>query len=111
MLVELGDGLLQTADSQEEMQIYLDLVRIAWNMALEPPARSKTELKRFIKKQRRYAPSVKGLKALEGERRRMVERKRHLFPDIDKEALFAQAIHVDGGDYTIRAYFDPGEQA
>lgn len=59
MLIAVSGELLQAVDSQMEMQAHLDLVKTAWNMATKSGDKRKLELKRFMSKQKKYAPSAK----------------------------------------------------
>ena len=50
MLVHVGGELLNSANSVQEMQARLDIVRAAWNMSLNSRMERKAELKKFINK-------------------------------------------------------------
>lgn len=106
MLIRVGGDLLQSVNNQQEMQAHLDLVKTAWNMAINPQAKRHVELQRFIKKQKLYAPNIEALKGLEWEIRRVMKQKDRLYPEIDNEVVLAEAIEKGKDDYTIRAYFE-----
>ncbi len=106
MLINVGGGLLHVVNNQQEMQAHLDLVKTAWNMAINPQAKRQTELKRFIKKQKKYAPGIEALKGLEWEIRRIMKQKDRLYPEINSKVVLAEAIEKGKDDYTIRAYFE-----
>jgi hypothetical protein len=106
MLIAVSGDLLQSVDSQMEMQAHLDLVKEAWNMALESGDKRQRKLKRFINKQKRYAPSLEALKALEWEFRRMMKKKDKLFPEVNSKVVVAEAVEKGKDDYIIRAYFE-----
>ena len=105
MLVHVGGDLLKFVNSQQEMQARLDIVKTAWNMSLNSRADTKVELKRFIKKQRKLAPSNEALKGLELEIKRIIKQKNLLYPEIDSEVVNAEAIEKEKDDYEIKAYF------
>lgn len=111
MLIDVGGDLLQVVNNQQEMQVHLDLVKIAWNMATYPLSNRKTELKRFIKKRRKYAPSIEALKGLEWEMRRIMKQKDRLYPEINHKVVIAEAIEKGKDDYVIRAYFEVNDKA
>jgi len=105
MLVHVGGDLLKFVNSQQEMQARLDIVKTAWNMSLNSRADTKVELKRFIKKQRKLAPSNEALKGLELEIKRIIKQKNLLYPEINSEVVNAEAIEKEKDDYEIKAYF------
>ena len=109
MLIAVSGELLQSVDSQQEMQAHLDLVKTAWNMATESGDKRKRELKKFILKQKKYAPSAEALKGLGWEMRRIMKQKDLLFPDIHNKVVNAEAIEKAKDDYIIRAYFEAEE--
>jgi hypothetical protein len=106
MLIAVSGELLQAVDDQQEMQAHLDLVMTAWNMATESGDKRKQKLKRFISKQKKYAPSTEALKGLEWEVRRIMKQKDLLFPEIHNKVVIAEAIEKGKDDYIIRAYFE-----
>ena len=106
MLIKVGGDLLQVVKNKQEMQAHLDLVKTAWNMAIKPQSKKQIALKRFIKKQRKYAPSIEALKGLEWELRRIIKQKDILYPEISNRIVFAEAIDNGNDNYTIRAYFE-----
>jgi len=106
MLIRVGGDLLQSVNNQQEMQAHLDLVKSAWNMAINPQTKRQVELKRFIKKQKKYAPNTEALKGLEWEIRRIMKQKDRLYPEIDSKVVLAEAIEKGKDDYTIRAFFE-----
>lgn len=111
MLIDVGGDLLQVVNNQKEMQTHLDLVKTAWNMATNSQAVRKTKLKRFIKKQKKYAPSIEALKGLEWEIRRIMKQKDRLYPEINHKVVIAEAIEKGKDDYVIRAYFEINDKA
>lgn len=111
MLINVGGDLLRVVDSQQEMQSHLDLVKIAWNMAIYSQPKRKAKLKRFIKKQEEYAPSVEALKGLEWEIRRIIKQKDRLYPEINSKVVMAEAVEKGKDDYIIRAYFQTIREA
>ena len=106
MLIAVSGELLQSVDSQQEMQAHLDLVKTAWNMATESGDKRKQELKRFMSMQERYAPSAEALKTLEWEMRKIMKQKDRLFPEVNNKVVIAEAVEIDKNDYIIRAYFE-----
>jgi len=105
MLVHVGGGLLNSANSVQEMQARLDIVRTAWNMSLNSRMKRKAELKDFINKQREFAPNRDALKGLEAEIKRLIKQKNLLYPDVDNEVINAEAIEKKNNDYQIKAHF------
>ena len=106
MIVDVSGDLFQVVDNREEMQAHLDLVSDAWNMALNDSSKRKTLLKKFLKKQQKYAPSIEALKGLEWEIRRIMKQKDRLFPEVDKKIVKAEAVETGVDEYIIRAYFE-----
>jgi len=106
MLVHIAGDLLTFANSQQELQSRLDIVRTAWNMSLNTRNDRRLELKRFIRKQKGVAPSKEALKGLESELKRIMKEKVSAYPDIDREIVKAEAIEKENGDYEIKAYFE-----
>lgn len=107
MLIAVGGHLLETPDSQPEMQARLDIVKHAWNLSLMPEAEAKHELNTFLKSQEPYAPDKETLLELEWEYRRIIKRRLALYPDVAKKVIRAVAIETGKNDYTIRAFFAP----
>jgi hypothetical protein len=105
MMIGIASELLKTPESQEEMQAHLDLVRTAWNIAIKSDMVRKREIKAFIKKQKKYAPSKEALKGLGWEIRRVIKQKDKLYPDVNNRIITAEAVHEGGVGYVIRAYF------
>ncbi|PCK07261.1 MAG: hypothetical protein COA42_15185 [Alteromonadaceae bacterium] len=105
MIIDIAGDLLTTPESQEEMQAHLNVVRTAWNIAIKPELARKKELKSFIKKQAKYAPSTEALEGLELEMKRMIQQKNTLYPSINGKVVSAEVIKKGQDDYVIRAYF------
>jgi hypothetical protein len=105
MLVHVGGDLLESANSLLEMQARLDIAVTAWNISLNTRAGTKMELKRFMKKQKKLAPSKEALKGLELEVKRMIKQKNSLYPEIDNEIVSATANEKEKNDYEITAHF------
>ena len=106
MLVKVSGELLQNADNRIEMQAHLDLVKTAWNIATESGEKRKRQLKRFISKQKKYAPSAEALKSLEWEIRRIMMQKDRHFPEVNSKVVIVEAVEKAKDDYIIRAYFE-----
>jgi len=105
MLIKVGGNLLQVVDNQQEMQAHLDLIVTAWNIAIHKPDRRRAKLKRFIKKQKKYAPNPEVLQGLEWEIRRIIMQKDLNYPEINSRVVKAEALEKGKNDYIIRAYF------
>jgi hypothetical protein len=105
MLIAISGDLLKTPDNLMEMQAHLDLARHAWNLALLTKKQEKQELQKFLKKQEPYAPSKEALSGLEWEYRRIINRKRKLFPEVLSEIKHAEAVETSKDNYIIRAFF------
>ena len=106
MIIDVSGDLFQVVDSKEEMQAHLDLVSAAWNMALFSQSERKSKLKKFLKKQQKYAPSIEALKGLEWEMRRVMKQKDRLFPEVNNKIVVAEAVETGVDEYIIRAYFE-----
>lgn len=104
MLIAVGGDMLKKVDSLEEMQVHLELVRIAWNMSLYSKNTRKTKLRKFIDKQKPYAPNVEALNDLEQEFKRIFNQKDTLYSDVKIRVERAEAIETRTDDYIIRAY-------
>lgn len=87
------------------MQAHLDIIVTAWNMALTPRDNRAVTLKRFLKKQRGFAPNKEALKGLEEEIKRIMTQKDLFYPDVDSEIVDAEAIEKEKDNYEIQAYF------
>ncbi|MDH5184278.1 MAG: hypothetical protein OEX12_10350 [Gammaproteobacteria bacterium] len=105
MLVHIGGDLLKFVESKQEMQAHLDIVVTAWNMALAPKDDRAKTLKKFIKKQKQYAPDKEALKGLEAEIKRIIKQKDLYYPEVDSEIVDAEAIEKEKDNYEIQAYF------
>lgn len=105
MLIAVSGELLQSAESLHEMQAHLDLVKHAWNLSLLSEQARTKELKRFIKKQKKYAPSAEALKGLEWEYKRIMKQKNRLYPEVGSKIEWAEAVETSKDNYIIRAYF------
>jgi hypothetical protein len=105
MLVHVSGDLLKSANGLLEMQARLDIVKTAWNMSLNTRAGTKKELKRFMKKQKKLAPSKEALKGLELEVKRVIKQKNSLYPEIVNEIISATANQKEKNDYEITANF------
>ena len=105
MLIAVSGDLLKTPDSLLEMQAHLDLVKHAWNISLLPKEKGKYELRKFLKKQERYAPGTEALKGLEWEYRRIIKQKKTLYPDVESRVEQAEAVETSKDNYIIMAYF------
>ena len=85
------------------------IVKTAWNISVKSIAHRKTDIKRFLKKQKKYAPSSEALQGLEWEIKRIIKEKDRLYPNIKNKVVVAEAISEGGHDYIIRAYFEIDE--
>ena len=110
MLIVVSGDLLKRAESLEEMQAHLDLVKAAWNMSLSSAKKRKGKLNKFIEYQRPHAPSIEALEGLEWEFRRIMKQKDKLFPTVKKKVEFATAIEESKDIYIIRADFTNGAE-
>ena len=110
MLVHLGGDLLRYVENRQEMQAHLDIVVTAWNMSLSPRDDRAKVLKKFIKKQRDYAPNKEALKGLEAEIKRIMNAKDTYYPDVVSEIVDAEAIEKEKDNYEIQAYFKEKEE-
>lgn len=108
MLIAISGDLLTSADSLDEIQAHLDLVKTAWNMSLLPEKKRNGKLKKFIKFQSPHAPSKEALRGLELELRRIMKQKDKSFPGVNRKVEMAAAIEVGKDDYIIRAHFTEG---
>jgi hypothetical protein len=106
MLVHVAGDLLKSVHSLQEMQARLDIVKTAWNMSLNTRADRKVKLKKFLKKQRKFAPNKEALKSLEAEIKRIMKQKTDLYPEVDNEITNAEAIEKAEGEYEVKAYFE-----
>jgi len=111
MLVQVGGDLLKSANSLEELQARLDIVKTAWNMSLNSRADRKVKLKRFLKKQRKFAPSKEVLKELESEIKQIMKQKSLLYPEIENGVTNAEVIEKENDEYEIKAYFKDKDAA
>ena len=105
MLIHVGGDLLKSVSSLQEMQARVDIVITAWNMSLNPRADRKIKLKKFIKKQRGFAPNKEALKSLEAEIKKMMKQKSLLYPEIESGITKAEVIEKAKDEYEIKAYF------
>ena len=92
MLVDISGDLLQSVTHQRELQSRLDIVVTAWNMSLHSKLDRPLKLKRFLRKQKGFAPSKEALKGLEAEIKKIIKHKDNLYPDFDTELVRAEAI-------------------
>jgi hypothetical protein len=111
MLVHVGGDLLQSVGSLQEMQARVDIVITAWNMSLNPRADRKLKLKKFLKKQREFAPNKDALKKLEAEIKRVMKQKALLYPEIENGVTKAEVIEKAKDEYEIKAYFKDKDAA
>jgi len=110
MLVDISDDLLQSVDNKKEMQSRLDIIVTAWNMSLHPRVDRQLKLKRFIRKQKSFAPSKEALKSLESEIKKIIKHKINLYPDTDTELVRAEAVEQTSDSYEIKVYFKDKEE-
>ena len=110
MLINVGGELLTSVNSRQEIQSRLDIIIIAWNMSLSSREDRKSELKRFIRKQKGVAPSKEALKALEAEIKRMIKQKISLYPEVDDKIVRAEALAKGDNDFEIKVYFQDKEK-
>tara|TARA_R110001592_G_scaffold10098_1_gene52585 strand:- start:27121 stop:27588 length:468 start_codon:yes stop_codon:yes gene_type:complete len=110
MLVDISGDLLQSVANHQEMQSRLDIVVTAWNMTLDSRADRQQNLKRFIRKQKGFAPSKESLKALESEIKRIMKHKDNLYSAIDTELVRAEAIPQTDESFEIKVYFKDKEE-
>lgn len=110
MLVDISGDLLQSVSSKKEMQSRLDIVVTAWNMSLLSRVDQQLKLKRFIKKQKSFAPSKEALKGLEAEIKKIIKHKQNLYPDNNTELVRAEAVEQDSDSYEIKVYFKDKEE-
>ena len=106
MLVNVSGDLLEVTTNLMEMQAHLDIVKTAWNISVKTPEQRKIDIKRLIKKQKKYAPSPEALQGYEWEIRRIIKQKDRLYPSVKHKVIVAEAISKSGDDYIIRAYFE-----
>lgn len=111
MLVKVGGALLQSANSLQEMQARLDIVKTAWNISLNSRLDRKSALKQFLTKQKQFAPNREALKGLEFELKRIIKQKVLLYPDIDNEIVNAEAVVQENNSYEIKAHFKDAAQS
>ena len=105
MMVAVAGDLLQQAQSLEDMQARLEMVKHAWNISLYSEKKRKAKLKSFIESQKPYAPSKEALMELEWECLRIIKQKQKLYPSINEKVVIAEAVEKEKDDYIIRAYF------
>ncbi len=110
MLVDIGGDLLQSVTNRQEMQSRLDIVVAAWNMTLDSRANRQLKLKRFLRKQKDFAPSKDALKALELEMKTIMKHKDNLYSTIDTELVRAEAIAQSNESFEIKVYFKDKEE-
>ena len=110
MLVDISDDLLQSVANHQEMQSRLDIVVTAWNMTLDSRADRSLKLKRFLRKQKGFAPTKEALKALEAEIKKIMKHKDNLYPDVDIELVRAEAIPKSNESFEIKVYFKDKEE-
>ena len=105
MLIAISGDLLKTPDNLMEMQAHLDIAKHAWNLAILPVEKEKHELNAFLKTQELYAPNAAALKGLEWEYKRIIKKKRMLYPKVLSEIKHAEAVETSKDNYIIRAIF------
>jgi len=105
MMIAIGGDLLSQANSHEEMQAHLAMIKDAWNMSLLPDKKRSSKLKKFIKSQEPYAPDAESLMSLEWEYQRMMKQRKSLYPNIKSKIVTAEVVQKGTDDYVIRAYF------
>ncbi len=110
MMIAVGGDLLKQADSIDEMQAHLEMVKHAWNISLYSEKKKKAKLKKFIESQKPHAPSKEALLGLEWEYKRIIKQKEKLYPSVKNKIMIAEAVETGIDDYIIRAYFI-GEEA
>ena len=110
MLVDISGDLLQSVDNKKEMQSRLDIVVTAWNMSILPRTDKQLQLKRFIRKQKSFAPSKEALKALESEIKKIIKHKANLYPHIETELVRAEAVEQAKDNYEIKVFFKDKEE-
>jgi hypothetical protein len=110
MLVDISGKLLQSVATRQEMQARLDIVVAAWNMTLDSRANRQLKLKRFLKKQKAFAPSKEALKALELEIKTIMKHKDNLYSAIDTVLVRAEAIAQTTESFEIKVYFKDKEE-
>ena len=106
MLINVSGELLKHVKSKQEMQAHLDMVCTAWNMAINSELKRKRELKSFLKKQKKYAPSIEALKGLEWEIRRIMKAKDRDYPKVNKRIVSTEAVETSKDEYIIKAFFE-----
>jgi hypothetical protein len=110
MLVDIGGELLRSVTNPQEMQSRLDIVVTAWNMTLDSRANRQLKLKRFLRKQKAFAPSKDALKALESEIKTIMKHKDNLYSAMDTELVRAEAIPQTNDSFEIKVYFKDKEE-
>lgn len=110
MLVDISDDLLQSVGNQQEMQSRLDIVVTAWNMSLHSRIDRPLKLKRFLRKQKAFAPSKEALKSLEAEIKKIIKHKDNLYPDANTELVRAEAIQQTKESFEIKVFFKDKEE-
>jgi hypothetical protein len=86
----------------EEQKVSAMMIDVAGDLLKTPESQ---EIKSFIKKQKKYAPSKDALKGLAWEIRRVIKQKDKLYPAVNNKIILAEAIETGVDDYIIRAYF------
>jgi len=110
MLVDISGDLFNSVDNHQEMQSRLDIVVAAWNMTLESRADRQLKLKRFLRKQKGFAPSKEALKALEAEIKKIMKHKDNLYSAVAIELIRAEAIPKANERFEIKVYFKDKEE-
>lgn len=110
MLVDISGELLQSVSNHKEMQARLNIVVAAWNMTLDSRANRQLKLKRFLRKQKDFAPSKEALKALESEMKTIMKHKDNLYSTVDTQLVRAQATALSNESFNIKVYFKDKEE-
>ena len=79
-------------------------------MTLNSRANRQLKLKRFLRKQKGFAPSKDALKALELEMKTIMKHKDNLYSTIDTELVRAEAIAQSNESFEIKVYFKDKEE-
>ncbi len=110
MLVDISGDLLASVAHPQEMQSRIDIVVTAWNMSLQPKADRALKLKRFLRKQKAFAPSKEALKHLEAEIKKIIKHKDNLYPDETTELVRAEAVQQSKENFEIKVFFKDKEE-
>lgn len=110
MLVDISGDLFDSVANHQEMQSRLDIVVTAWNMTLDSRADRQLKLKRFLRKQKGFAPSNEALKALESVIKKIMKHKDNLYSAVNTELVRAEAIPQTNESFEIKVYFKDKEE-